>query len=60
MTYDIFGYATTAMSKPSKSTEFCNFLLSQASKEIQKPLFSMPFQAFTAHLSDVVLMYLNN
>ena len=39
MKYDIFNRKAPAMPKPSKGTEFCKLLLSQASKDIQKPPF---------------------
>ena len=35
MKYDIFNCKAPAMPKPSKGTEFCKLLLSQASKDMQ-------------------------
>ena len=38
MRYDIFNRKAPTTSKPSKGTEFCKLLLSQASKDMQEPL----------------------
>ncbi|MBO7470902.1 MAG: hypothetical protein J6T78_03450, partial [Bacteroidaceae bacterium] len=39
-----------AMPNPSKGTEFCKLLLSQASKDMQEPLVPMLFPILEAHL----------
>ena len=49
-----------AMPKPSKGTEFCKLLLSQASKDMQEPLVPMAIPALAAHLSEVEFMYCDN
>ena len=41
MTYDIFDNTAPAMPKPSKGTEVCKLLLSQASKDMCGSLFLM-------------------
>ena len=60
MTYNIFSSTAPAMPKPSKGTEFCKLLLSQASKDMREPLVPMAIPALAAHLSDVELMYCDN
>ena len=45
------------MPKPAKGTEIVKLLLSQVSKEMQKPLLPMTFPALAAHLANVELMY---
>ena len=48
------------MPKPSKGTEFCKLLLSQASKDMRETLVPMAIPALTAHLSEVEFMYSDN
>ena len=58
--YNIFRSTAPAMPKPSKGTEFCKLLLSQATKEMREPLVPMAIPALAAHLSDAKLMYSDN
>ena len=60
MNYNIFDRTAPAMPKPSKGTEFCKLLLSQASKEMREPLVPMAMPALAAHLTDVEFMYCDN
>jgi len=60
MVYNIFNSSAPAMPKPSKGTEFCKLLLSQASKDMREPLVPMAIPALAAHLSEVELMYCDN
>ena len=60
MTYDIFSSIAPAMPKPSKGTEFCKLLLSQASQDMQEPLVPMAIPALAAHLSGVEFLYSDN
>ena len=57
MRYDIFNRKAPAMPKPSRGTEFCKLLLSQASKDIQKPPFSTTIPAFDVNLTNVKFLY---
>ena len=43
MDYNIFSNIVPAKPKPSKGTEFVKFAISQASKDMQEPLFPMLF-----------------
>ena len=43
MKYNIFKRTAPAMPKPSRGTEFCKLLLSQASKDMQNRLFRWQF-----------------
>ena len=52
MKYDISKATAPAMPILGKGTECIKLLLSQASKNIQKPFFSMCFPIFGAHISD--------
>ncbi len=52
MTYNIFDSKAPAMPKPSKGTEFCKLLLSQASKD----MFALSFRCFSAHLTHLTAM----
>ena len=52
MNYDIFNRIAPAMPNPSKGTEFCKLLLSQASKDMREPLVPMAIPALAAHISD--------
>ena len=56
MIYDIFGKTAPAMPKPTKGTECCKILLSQASKEMHEPLFPMSTPTLAAHLCEVEVM----
>jgi hypothetical protein len=38
MTYNLFGRTAPAMPRPGKGTEICKLLLSQATKDMRKPL----------------------
>ena len=57
MRYDIFSSTAPAMPKPSKGTEFCKLLLSQASKDMRETLVPMAIPVLAAHLTDVKFMY---
>ena len=60
MRYDIFSRTAPAMPKPSKGTEICKLLLSQASPEMRETLVPMAIPVLAAHLSDVKFMYSDN
>ena len=60
MKYDIFDRVAPAMPVPSKGTEFCKILLSQASKDMREPLVPMAMPALAAHLTGVEFMYCDN
>ena len=60
MRYDIFSSTAPAMPKPSKGTEICKLLLSQASPEMRETLVPMAIPVLAAHLSDVKFMYSDN
>ena len=60
MSYNIFNHTAPLMPKPSKGTEFCKLLLSQASKDMRDPLVPMAMPALSAHLTDVEFMYCDN
>ena len=53
MRYDVFNRKAPAMPKPSRGTEFCKLLLSQASKDMQETLFPMTIPTLAAHLTKV-------
>ena len=57
MRYDIFSSTAPAMPKPSKGTEICKLLLSQASKDMKKPHFPMFFPLLGTHMSGVKFQY---
>ena len=57
MDYNIFDHVAPAMPNPSKGTEFCNLLLSQASKDMREPLVPMLFPILGAHLSGTEFQY---
>ena len=57
MTYDIFSRTAPAMPKPTKGTEICKLLLSQASKDMHEPLVPMLFPSLGAHISDAEFQY---
>ena len=60
MSYDIFKNTAPAMPRPTKGTECCKILLSQASKDMHEPLVPMAIPALAAHLSEVEFMYSDN
>ncbi len=60
MNYNIFSSTAPAMPQPSRGTEFCKLLLSQASKDMRDPLVPMAIPALSAHLTDVEFMYCDN
>ncbi len=60
MNYNIFSNTAPAMPRPSKGTEFCKLLLSQASKDMREPLVPMAIPALAAHLTGVEFMYSDN
>ena len=60
MSYNIFDNIAPAMPRPSKGTNFCKLLLSQASREMREPLVPMAFPALAAHLTGVEFMYSDN
>lgn len=60
MKYDIFSNVAPAMPRPTKGTEFCKLLLSQASRDMREPLVPMAIPALAAHLKDVEFMYCDN
>ena len=60
MDYNIFSSTAPTMPKPSKGTEFCKLLLSQASKDMREPLVPMAMPALSAHLTDVEFKYNDN
>ena len=57
MNYNIFSSTAPAMPKPSKGTEFCKLLLSQASKDMYEPLVPMFFPVLGAHMSGAEFQY---
>jgi len=60
MNYNIFDRVAPTMPSPSKGTEICKLLLSQASKDMRETLVPMAIPALAAHLSDVRFMYSDN
>ncbi|MBQ8051698.1 MAG: hypothetical protein IJ197_09035 [Bacteroidaceae bacterium] len=60
MTYDIFKSTAPAMPQPTKGTEICKILLSQASRDMREPLVPMAIPALAAHLSGVEFKYSDN
>lgn len=60
MNYNIFSSIAPAMPKPSRGTEFCKLLLSQASKDMREALVPMAIPALAAHLTDVEFQYSDN
>ena len=57
MRYDIFSSTAQAMPKPSKGTEICKLLLSQASPEMRETLVPVLFPLLGAHMSGVKFQY---
>lgn len=60
MDYNIFSNTPPTMPTPSKGTEFCKLILSQASKEMRTPLIPMAMPAVSAHVSGARFMYSDN
>ena len=60
MNYNIFDRVAPAMPSPSKGTEICKLLLSQASKDMRETLVPMKKTAFPVHLPDVEFIFHNN
>ena len=57
MNYNIFNKTAPAMPQPSRGTEFCKLLLSQASKDMYEPLVPMFFPVLGAHMSGAKFQY---
>ena len=51
MEYNIFDRVAPAMPSPSRGTEICKLLLSQASKDMHETLVPMALPALAAHLA---------
>lgn len=60
MHYDIFTNKAPMMPRPTKGTEICKLLLSQASADMREPLVPMIIPALAAHLTDVEFLYSDN
>ena len=60
MNYNIFDRIAPAMPSPSRGTEICKLLLSQASKDMRETLVPMAIPALAAHLTNVKFMYCDN
>ena len=59
MKYYMFSRTAPAIPKPSKVTESCKFLLSQASKGMHEMLVPMFFPILGAHICAVEFQYPN-
>jgi len=59
MDYDILKKAAPQMPTSRKGTQFVNFILSKASKDMREPLLPMIFPALSAHLTSVSFTYLD-
>ena len=57
MRYDISNQKTPEMPNLGKGTECIKILLSQASKDMHKPLVPMFFPIFGAHISGAEFQY---
>jgi hypothetical protein len=57
MNYNIFDSVAPAMPSPSKGTEICKLLLSQASKDMRETLVPMLFPILGAHMSVAEFQY---
>jgi hypothetical protein len=57
MNYNIFDRIAPAMPSPSRGTEICKLLLSQASKYMHEPLFSILFPVLWANISGAEFQY---
>ena len=51
MNYNIFDRVAPTMPSPSRGTEICKLLLSQASKDMHETLVPMLFPVLGAHIS---------
>ncbi len=60
MKYNVFSSKAPTMPQAGKGTLFVKFILSKASKNMQKPLIPMAFPALSAHLPDVKCKYSDN
>jgi len=60
MKYNIFSSTAPVMPKPTKGTEICKLLRSQASFDMRETLIPMAMPPLAAHLSDVKFMYSDN
>ena len=60
MHYNIFNKTAPAMPQPSRGTEFCKLLLSQATKDMRDSLVPMAMPALASHLTDVEFKYCDN
>ena len=60
MKYNIFSSTAPVMPKPTKGTEICKLLRSQASFDMRETLVPMAIPVLAAHLSDVKFMYSDN
>ena len=57
MDYNIFSNIVPAKPKPSKGTEFVKFAISQASKDMQEPLFPMLFPILEVETNGTIFQY---
>lgn len=57
MDYNIFSNIAPAMPKPGKGTEFVKFAISQASKDMQEPLFPMLFPILEMETNGTIFQY---
>lgn len=57
MDYNIFSNIAPAMPKPGKGTEFVKFAISQASKDMQEPLFPMLFPKLEVEINGAIFLY---
>ena len=59
MDYDILKTTAPQMPTSRKGTQFVNFILSKASKDMREPLLPMIFPALSVHLTSVSFTYLD-
>ena len=57
MDYNIFSNIAPAMSKLSTGTEFVKFAISQASKDMQEPLFPMLFPILEVEINGAIFQH---
>lgn len=57
MDYNIFSNIAPAKPKPSKGTEFVKFAISQASKDMQEPLFPMLFPILEVEINGAIFQH---
>ena len=60
MLYIAFDSISPKMPRPVKGTKIIKLLLSQASRDMRKPLVPMVFPAIEPHMSDVEFKYCDN